>query len=249
MRKTKKQAGELNQVQVIIPEEPMQAPMPNEMIAPSPQPINYSYFYSPPPIQPDEVFYFERPRKELDLKLFESIDPRDFVHDGDIQSVEFYLKNILGTKVTGRNTQLGSPGMSNAFTILQLGAQYLCKLRQNRFLPFGASPTANGDAYVMSLNEQLIANSNAQIEELSGIITQLEFQISRMQTDVNRLRLKRRKIENVVDKVEKYNLKKSLQKKKKHHKKKHDDNLSEGQVPPSEIQRYNKIQVELGRLK
>ncbi|EAY22070.1 hypothetical protein TVAG_457050 [Trichomonas vaginalis G3] len=243
----------LNQVKVILPEQQYQndapVPPPQEM----PQ-VPYSYFYIPPQIQQDEVFYFERPRKELDLKLFESIDPQKIVQTGDIQSVEFYLKTILNSKVTGRNKQLGTKSMSNAFTIMQLGAQYLTKLRANRYLPFGASPTANGDAYLMNLNEQLITNANYQISELSEIMNQLEFQVTRLQTDITKLRNKKRKLQDVVEKAELLKTKRKLQRKKKEHEQKKKkslrrDELSEGQVPPSEINNFNTIQVKVGSLK
>ena len=212
---------------------------------------NTIYMYKPPIPQPERRFFWDKPMERFNSKLFESIDVQEIVKKGQMDKIEYYIPGLIKARLPPDDS-FGTKSMRNAFQILQLGAQYLYKLRQNNFRPFGQSATAEGDQRLIEINDSMIAQTNQQLEQMQGIISQLEIQIQRLSTEVRQKKKTAKKYREKYFTVKKYQLKKEIKKNsdKKHKKIKYkklrpEDELSEGQVPPQKLKRYQLVNVRL----
>jgi hypothetical protein len=218
-----------------------------------PPPMNYTYLYRPSVPAQDQTYFWDKPRSRFDTDLYEAIDVAQIVKNGDIQKIEFYLPKIVDSRILSSPEQIGSDAVSKTFTIMQMGAQYLLKLRKNGYLPFGVSPTADGDNQLIAMNDALISQTNAQLDDMQNTIIQLEMQSQRLESHLRRMRLKRRKLMKKYVMLKKYAIRRELKTKemkaKKRHskKKKISEELSEGQVPPEDIKKCKTVHVRIAK--
>ena len=230
-------------------------PQPPQIISQPIQPpnafSNTIYMYKPPVPQMERRFFWDKPMERFNAKLFESIDVQEIVKKGQMDKIEYYIPRLIKARLPPDDS-FGAKGMRNAFQLLQLGAQYLYKLRQNNFIPIGQSATAEGDQRLMEINDSMIAQTKVQLEQMQGIISQLEIQVQRLSTEVRQKKRTAKKYKDRYFTVKKYQLKKELRKKteKKNKKRKYkklrpEDELSEGQVPPQKLKKYQLVNVQL----
>lgn len=215
-------------------------------------PTNYTYLYQPSVPFQDRIFFWDKPRLNFNHKLFEAIDVSEIVKNGDIEKIEFYLPKIVDSRILSSNENIGTNAVLKSLSVMQLGAQYLLKLRKNRYLPFGASPTADGDDRLIAMNGALIAQTNAQLNDMQNTINQLEMQSQRLISELRKMRMKRKKYMKKYIMVKRYIIRKELKvkehkKKEKHQKKKLMEELSEGQVPPEDVKKYTTVHIQIAK--
>ena len=217
-----------------------------------PPPMNFTYLYRPSvPVQ-DKIFFWDKPRLNFNHKLFEAVDVNEIVKNGDIEKIEFYLPKIVDSRILSSSENIGTDAVLKSFSVMQMGAQYLLKKKKNRYLPFGASPTADGDGQLIAMNEALIAQTNNQLNDMQNTINQLEMQSQRLLSEIRKMRIKRKKYMKKYIAVKRYIIRKELKtkehkKKEKLQKKKRMEELSEGQVPPEDIKKYTTLHVQIAK--
>lgn len=178
-----------------------------------------SFQFLPPP--KDKVFLWKKHHKKLNKELLASLDLEHIVKSGDISTVMYFFQQIVESNIFSMEEEdIGSKGFTNAFRILQLGADYLLQLRERNFLPFCSSFTEEGDMQIQYMNEEFLNSVAQQLNDMAMLQQQLRIQERRLANEIRELKkIKKEKMDSIIE-LKRERIRNHHHRRNKHHHKK-----------------------------
>jgi len=134
---------------------------------------------------PRDITHYWFPRRnDTPLHIIEQVNVDTIARSGDIYSVEHYMKLI---NFTNPPKMFGTQSSTNAFLILQLGAEYLQALKCNFFKPLHSPLQKVMDQSIIDQNNIMMDEYQRVLSMQTDIINQLNMQNNRLAKEIRGL--------------------------------------------------------------